>query len=63
MKRHTVTPQRIEPNPSYPGYVIVTIVCPHCGKTHRHGGAADDYAGDRVSHCHRGHYVIAEATP
>ena len=59
----TVTPIRIEPNPSYPGAVLVVVLCPHCGREHTHGGYPDDYAGHRASHCHSPiGYVIEEAT-
>lgn len=55
----TVTPHRIEPNPSYPGFVLVRIVCPHCGREHVHGGAVDDYTGHRAASCHapRGYFI------
>lgn len=63
MKAPTVTPYRIEPNPSYPGYTLVHIVCPHCGREHAHGGSPDGYVGYRAAHCHSPiGYVITAAT-
>jgi 5-methylcytosine-specific restriction endonuclease McrA len=35
------------------------VDCPYCGREHRHGAAA----GDRVSHCHQGDYVITAPIP
>ncbi len=59
----TVTPHRIEPHPSLAGYVLVHVVCPHCGREHVHGGRADDYAGHRAAACHaRGGYVVRAAS-
>lgn len=58
----TVTPHRITPSPSRPGCVLVSVVCPHCGRLHMHGGFTDDYAGHRTAGClHPAGYVILPA--
>ena len=49
MSSPTVVPTSVRPNRSFPGSVIVTIVCPHCGGTHTHGGPGGDYTGHRGS--------------
>jgi hypothetical protein len=47
----------IEPNPSFPGAVLLTTEpCPNCGKVHHHGNPrpepdADGTFGHRSAHC------------
>lgn len=46
---------RAVPNQSFPGAVIVTVLCPYCGKQHQHGIPVQDVDsgdyGGRVPHC------------
>ena len=37
---------------------ILKLTCPHCGKTHTHGGGSGPvpYGGHRVAHCHNGEF-------
>lgn len=46
---------KAEPNPTFPGAVLVTIRCPLCGKKHVHGVPKQDVGtqvyGHRISHC------------
>lgn len=46
----------VEPNPTYPGAALLTVLCPFCGRTHTHGepDAANPEYGHRVAHCTRG---------
>jgi hypothetical protein len=54
------------PNPTFRGAVLVTILCPFCGKKHGHGVPAQDVGGEygsRVAHCSSGEggvYVLTD---
>lgn len=58
MTHPTVTPLRTEVNPHYAGWLLVTIVCPHCEAEHTHGARAGEDIGHRTAHCYAGGYVI-----
>lgn len=67
---------KAKPNPTFRGAVLVTVLCPFCGKQHGHGvpgqdiGGAAQY-GTRIAHCTTGeggvyhltdpHGLVAEA--
>lgn len=42
--------------------VHVYVVCPFCGRVHKHGVVGDNYSGNRVAHCKEinGQYYIAQ---
>jgi hypothetical protein len=51
----------------FPDGFCWVVACPYCGRRHTHGGGPlggdpRQYLSVRVSHCHRGDYVLIERT-
>ncbi|MFC1989440.1 hypothetical protein ACFLVW_02595 [Chloroflexota bacterium] len=41
----------------------IKIICPYCGRTHKHGYKPGGYPALRVAHCHREEAVAYFVTP